>query len=238
MPFANISSIIPQNGKYRKELLTMQKFHEQMLNQSKQIWSAILAHPFLKKTAEGTITDETFKIWMQQDYIFIREAIPFMAVLLAKGPISLRSNFIQIMAGLEQELELFRKNAQKQGVILENIQPSPTCHAYIQFLMNTAYNLSFEEGFTVLYTAEKVYLDSWMAVKTQLKGNSPWQSFIDNWTSEGFQQYVDWLAITLDDLIAGQPESNLSTYADLFKMTARYEYLFWEMAEKQEKWPL
>ena len=135
----------------------MQKFHEQMLDQYKQIWASILAHPFLKKTAEGTIPDQTFKIWMQQDYIFIREAIPFMSVLLAKAPNSLRSNFIQIMAGLEQELELFRENAQKQGVVLDNIQPSPTCHAYIQFLMNTAYNLSFEEGFTVLYTAEKVY---------------------------------------------------------------------------------
>jgi thiaminase len=214
----------------------MQKFHEQMLAQAEQIWSKILTHPFLMKTADGTIPDETFKLWMQQDYIFVREAIPFMAVLLAKGPLSLRSNFIQIMVGLEQELELFRKNAQEHGIDLANIQPSPTCHAYIQFLMNTAYNLSFEESFTVLYTAEKVYLDSWMAVKTQLKGDSPWQSFIDNWTSEGFQQYVDWLAITLDDLVAGQPGSKLKNYADLFNVTARYEFLFWDMAENQQSW--
>jgi thiaminase/transcriptional activator TenA len=161
-----------------------------------------------------------------------------MSVLLAKGPISLRSNFIQIMAGLERELELFRENAQKKGIALEDIQPSPTCHAYIQFLMNIAYNKSFEEGFTVLYTAEKVYLDSWMAVKSNLKGNSPWQSFIDNWTSQEFQQYVDWLAITLDELVAGQPEVQLKSYTDLFNLTARYEYLFWEMAVKKEDWPV
>lgn len=216
----------------------MKKFHEQLLDQSKQIWSAILTHPFLEKTAEGTIPDNTFKIWMQQDYIFVREAIPFMAVLLAKGPIPLRSNFIQFMVGLEQELELFRKNAKKQGIKLGDFQPSPTCHAYIQFLMNTAYNQSFEEGFTVLYAAEKVYLDSWMTVKTQLKGSSPWQSFIDNWTSEAFQQYVDWLATTFDELVAGQPESKLKTYTDLFNMTARYEYLFWDMAANQESWPV
>jgi thiaminase len=104
--------------------------------------------------------------------------------------------------------------------------------------MNTAYNHSFEEGFTVLYTAEKIYLDSWMTVKNHLKGSSPWQPFIDNWTSEGFQQYVDWLAITLDSLVTGQPESKLNLYAEFFSMTARYEYLFWDMALKKEVWPV
>ena len=214
----------------------MKRFHEQLLSESEEIWSAILKHPFLVKTAEGTIDTETFKTWIQQDFIFVREAIPFMAVLLAKGPRNLRSQFIQIMVGLDKELELFRNNARKYGVDLANIQPSPTCHAYIQFLMNTAYNASFEEGFTVLYAAEKVYLDSWMMVKKSLKGSSPWKEFIDNWTSEGFQQYVDWLGTTLDDLIREQGKEKLSLYRNIFQLTARYEFLFWDMAAKKEVW--
>ncbi len=214
----------------------MKKYHEILLKESKDLWQAILDHPFLTLTAKTQIPDSTFRIWMQQDYIFVREAIPFMAVLLAKSPLPLRSNFIQIMVGLEKELELFRKNAQDHGVILENLQPAPICHAYIQFLMNTAYRQSFEEGFTVLYTAEKVYLDSWMQVKNNLKGQSPWQEFIDNWTSEGFRQYVDWLADTLDQLLQYKPERELVAIRDLFRTTARYEYLFWEMAVKEEKW--
>ena len=102
--------------------------------------------------------------------------------------------------------------------------------------MNTAYNRSFEEGFTVLSAAEKVYLDSWMEVKKDQKSESPWQEFIDNWTSEGFQQYVAWLATTLDDLAAGKPERDLRRMKAIFLITARYEYLFWEMAATKEGW--
>lgn len=216
----------------------MEKFHQKMLNQSQEIWGKILNHHFLKMTADGSISDDTFKTWMQQDYIFVREAIPFIAILLAKAPLNLRTNFIEIISALNTELGMFHKNATNHGINLENISPFPTCHAYIQFLMNTAYNTSFEEGFTALYAAEQVYLDSWMAVKTNLKIQSPWQEFIDNWTSDGFQKYVNWLAMTLDELVMGMPERELKNMEEIFLITVRYEYLFWEMAAKNGEWPI
>ncbi len=216
----------------------MDNFHQRLLSQAQDIWSAILNHHFLKMTAEGSIPDKTFKTWIQQDYVFVQEAIPFVAVLLAKAPIHLRPTFIQILSGLDRELELFRRNAAAHGVNLENVTPSPTCYSYSQFLMTTAYNSSFAESFTVLYAAEKAYLDSWMEVKNNLKIQSPWQEFIDNWTNEEFQQFVNWLASTVNELATGKPENELRRMEELFLITARYEYLFWEMAATEEIWPV
>ena len=216
----------------------MDNFHQRLLSQAQEIWSAILNHHFLKMTAEGSIPDKTFKTWIQQDYVFVQEAIPFVAVLLAKAPIHLRPIFIQILSGLDRELELFRRNATAHGVNLENVTPSPTCYSYNQFLMTTAYNSSFAESFTVLYAAEKAYLDSWMEVKNNLKIQSPWQEFIDNWTNEEFQQFVNWLTSTVNELATGKPEGELRRMEELFLITARYEYLFWEMAATEEIWPV
>lgn len=216
----------------------MSSFHQQLLKGTDEIWQKMLSHRFLNMTADGTIPDGTFKTWMRQDYIFVRDAIPFIAVLLAKAPVELRPNLTQVLPALDNELKLFRQNAEAHGVNLDDVQPAPTCHAYLQFLMATAYGRSFEEGFTVLYAAEKAYFDSWMEVKKHLKGESPWQSFIDNWTSPAFQQYVEWLAATLDDLAKGQPQATLDRMSELFEMTARYEYLFWEMAATGEQWPV
>jgi len=216
----------------------MKEFHLYLLNQSKPFWEKTVNHSFLETTANGSISHKTFKIWIQQDYLFVEAAIPFMAVLLAKSSLDLRTNFIQIISGLDKELELFRRNADAAGISLNNIESFPICHAYIQFLMNTGYNKSFEEGFTVLYAAEKAYLDSWMYVKKNLKGKSPWQSFIDNWSSEGFQQYVDWLAKTLDNLVAEKHDRELAKLIDIFNITVRYEYLFWEMAANKLSWPI
>ncbi|NIR50426.1 hypothetical protein GWO43_18110 [candidate division KSB1 bacterium] len=216
----------------------MTTFHQHLLNQAGDLWGKILTHPFLKMTADGSIPDDTFKTWMQQDYLFVREAIPFIAVLISKAPVELRSNLTQVLPALDKELDLFRKNAEEHGVNLENVRPAPTCHAYLQFLMATAYGRPFEDGFTVLYAAEKVYLDSWMEVKNNLNIASPWESFIDNWTSEAFQQYVGWLGTTLDDLAKQRPDRDLQRMTDLFLTTARYEYLFWEMAASGETWPI
>ena len=214
----------------------MKPFHQQLLTRSQPIWDRILSHRFLEMTAAGKIPEQTFKTLMQQDYIFVREAIPFVAVLLAKAPMNLRSNLIQVLSGLDQELGLFRKNAERHGVELAHVEPAPTCHSYLQFLMNAAYNSTFEEGFAVLYSAEKIYLDSWMTVKNNLQGKSPWQEFIENWTSQGFQTYVDWLGVTLDELVAGKPENDLQKIEKLFVLTARYEFMFWEMAAIEETW--
>jgi len=194
----------------------MKAFHKQLLDQSSDIWKALLSHRFLKMTADGTIPAETFKTWMKRDYIFVREAIPFIAVLLAKAPLELRPNLTQVLPALDNELNLFQKNAEALGVDLEDVQPSHTCHAYLHFLMATAYGDSFVETFTVLYAAEKAYLDCWMEVKNNLKGSNPWQSFIDNWTSEAFHQYVDWLAATLDDLTKKKSNSELERPSELF----------------------
>lgn len=216
----------------------MASFHQELLADANAVWQAILNHRFLKETADGSIAEGTFKTWMQQDYVFVREAIPFIAVLLGRAPLDLRAPLAEVLPALTNELNLFRKNAEAHGVKLDDVQPSPTCHAYTQFLMATAHGGSFEEGFTVLYAAEKAYLDSWMQVKKNLKGTSPWQEFIDNWTSEAFQRYVEWLGNTLDELAAGQPPRHLQRMRGLFLTTARYEYLFWEMAATAETWPV
>ena len=43
-------------------------------------WEAMLAHPFLRRTADGTLPDAVFANWMRQDYLFVRAAVPFLKV--------------------------------------------------------------------------------------------------------------------------------------------------------------
>lgn len=213
-------------------------FHQRLLATARPLWEATLAHPFLAATADGTISDGVFKTWLLQDYFYVRELIPFMGVLIAKAPPALRPPLADAVVVFNRELDLFREQAEAHGVSLEGQEMSPTCHAYVQFLMATVYGRPFEEAFTVHYGAEKAYLDAWTWVKTHQRVRSPWQAFIDNWTSEAFQGYVAWLASTLDDLAEGKSEQDLVVMEKLFLLTARYEYLFWDMAMSGETWPV
>jgi thiaminase len=216
----------------------MDAFTDRLHNSGKMIWDKLLSHPFLEMTYTNRISDEAFAQWVRQDYIFVREAIPFIAQLITKAPLELRSNLADIIGMLVRELGMFEGMAGDHGINLDNLRPSPTCHAYLQYLYATGAARPIEESFTVLYAAEKAYYDSWKTVRDNLTAASKWQTFIDYWSSDDFAAYVKWIAGELDKLAEGLPENRLAAMEDEYLTTGRYEYMFWTMAQTSEAWPV
>jgi thiaminase len=201
------------------------------------LWDRMLAHPFLLETRDGILDDATFATWMQQDFLFVEAAIPFVASLVAKAPPEARKLLTGALPALERELELFRERAASVGVELEGARPAFVNHAYIQFLLATGWRCSFAEGLAVLYTAEKAYFDSWSVVRAGLDPRSPWYPFVDNWTSEAFASWVEALRELLDHEAEAAGAGERERMAQLFELTVRYETAFWEMAWTGGGWP-
>jgi thiaminase len=212
-------------------------FCEEQLARVEPIWERMLGHRFLLETRDGIISGDTFATWMRQDYLFVESAIPFLAALIPKAPREHWEPLTQSIAALQKELELFRERAQAAGVDLGVVAPSFTNHAYIQFLTASAYSRSYEEAYTVLYVAEKAYYDSWMVVRRGIDTGSVWYPFVENWTSEAFAGYVDYLQVELDKLAEAAGVAERERMAELFELTAKYELAFWEMAATGEGWP-
>ncbi len=201
------------------------------------LWDRMVSHPFLLQTRDGTIPDGIFGRWMRQDYLFVEAAIPFMAALLAKGPERHRGPLAEVITALQKELALFEERASAVGINLREGPPSFTCHAYIQFLMATAYQRSYTEGYTVLYAAEKAYHDSWKVVQAGISQDSPWAPFVENWAGEDFAVYVQYLETELDGLARTAGAEELIRMEELFELTTKYEIAFWQMALTGETWP-
>jgi thiaminase len=212
-------------------------FCAERLDRVRPIWERILGHRFLKETRDGTIEHETFATWMRQDYLFVEAAIPFIAALIPKAPLEHRATLGQVIPTLEKELDLFRERAEAAGVDLQNLRASFTNHAYVQFLLASAYTKSYAEAYSVLYVAEKAYYDSWMVVREGIDRGSIWYPFVENWTSEAFKGWVDYLQTSLDALAEDVGSAERQRMAELFELTAKYELAFWEMAATGEGWP-
>jgi len=212
-------------------------FCKTQLDQVRPLWDRMLSHRFLLQTRDGTLPDQVFATWMRQDYLFVEAAIPFIAALLAKAPKEHWEALSGIIPAFQKELKLFEERAAAVGVNLGEGPVSFTCHAYIQFLLNTAYQASYAEGYTVLYAAEKAYHDSWKVVKDGLSPNSPWYPFVENWAGEDFAAYVTYLEAELDRIAEGAGPDERGRMAALFELTTRYEIAFWEMAATGEGWP-
>jgi len=201
------------------------------------LWETMLRHPFLLETRDGTISDERFAIWMRQDYLFVEAAIPFIAALIPRAPREHWGPHAGVVTAFEKELGLFEERAKAVGVDLRGAPPAFTNHAYIQFLLNTAYQCSYAEAYTVLYAAEKAYHDSWKVVEAGLSRESPWYPFVENWAGDDFAAWVSHLEGELDRLAEGAGDAERARMAELFELTTKYEIAFWEMAATGEGWP-
>jgi thiaminase/transcriptional activator TenA len=212
-------------------------FAQEQLARIKPLWDRMLAHRFLRETRDGTISDERFAVWMRQDYLFVEAAIPFIAALIPKAPRRHWEALSGVISALFDELKLFEERARAVGVDLRGAPPAFTNHAYIQFLMATAAHASYAEAYTVLYTAEKAYLDSWSVVKAGISRDSKWYPFVENWAGERFAQYVKYLEEELNRLAEEAGPAERERMARYFELTAKYEIAFWEMAATGEGWP-
>lgn len=212
-------------------------FSQELINSVRPLWDRMLNHRFLRETRDGEIAFDTFANWMRQDYLFVEAAIPFLAVLSARAPRDDRPFLTGAIGALEQELDLFRERAGAAGVELATSRPSLINHGYIQFLMATAHQRSYPEGFTVLYAAEKAYFDSWTVVREGLDVSSPWYPFVDNWAGDAFAQWVARLETRLDRMGGAAGPIERKHMAELFELTTRWEIAFWEMAYTGAGWP-
>jgi thiaminase (transcriptional activator TenA) len=201
------------------------------------LWERIRAHPFLRDTRDGTISNETFAVWLRQDYLFVEAAIPFIAALIPKAPTKHWGALAGVIQALEKELHLFEERAARVGVELRGAPPAFTCHAYVQFLLATAQTRSYAEAFTVLYAAERAYHESWLVVKDGIDPESPWVPFVENWAGDEFAGYVQFLEQELEALASEAGPAERDRMAELYRLTLLYEIAFWEMASTGEGWP-
>lgn len=212
-------------------------FASEQVARLRPLWDRMLDHRFLTRTRDGTLPDETFAVWMRQDYLFVEAAVPFIATLVSRAPPEHRGRLASFLPALEEELGLFRERAEAVGVELGATPASFTCHAYVQFLLATGYRCSYAEGFAVLYVAERAYHDSWKVVREGLDRDSPWWPFVENWSGDAFAEWVAWLEGVLDELAEAAGPAERERMAELFELTTRYEIAFWEMAAEGEGWP-
>jgi len=192
---------------------------------------------FLLRVRDGTLGDDVFGRWMQQDRWFVAEGVRFLAALLARAPERHRDLLATTIDAYRQELRLFEEEAGKASLTLAGVRPGFVNHAYTHFLLATAYGGTYAEAFTALYVAERAYHDSWRVVRAGVRQGFRWHRFVENWAGDAFAAFVARLESELDGLAAAAAEEERRAMAEVFELTTRYEIAFWDMALEGATWP-
>jgi len=221
-----------------------ERFTDRLRRRADAIWEAQHNHPFVRGIGEGTLDLERFKFWVRQDYLFLVEYGRLLALAAARSPdMPTMTRFAGLLwETLETEMGLHRSYAFEFGISSEELEAevkAPATQAYTDFLVRTAAAGDFAELVAALLPCMWAFCE----IGQRLAAGPPpaderYRRWIEMYSSPEFAALADWCRGLLDRLAAGRSEKELSRLEAAFLTSSRYEYLFWEAAYRQERWPV
>ena len=220
------------------------KFSEELYAVAEPIWQAQLDHPFVRGIGDGTLEEERFKRWVLQDYRYLKEFARIFAWAVAKAErLEAMSWYARVLdLTLNAEMELHRQYARRFDLTPSDLEAAPmwpTTRAYTDFLVRTAADGDMADLLAALLPCAWGYVH----VAGALTAGEPPQDqryadWIAQYASDEFAQAAEWLKEELNRLAAGASPAKRERLMELFVLSSRYEWRFWEMCWEGEGWPV
>ncbi len=213
-----------------------------LLEAGSHIWEAQYEHPFVTELAAGTLDQAAFEHWVKQDYLYLLDYARLFSIAGAKANDEATMTHLLGVAHqvLDEEMDLHRSFAAEYGISpgeLEVTEKAPTCVAYTNFLLRTAYEGSIAEVAGALYPCMQGYLDVADHMSELADEDHEYTPFIEMYTSEEFREATAWCREFVDEVGERYP-GQYEPMEHAFLTSAKCELQFWEMAYTQEGWNL
>jgi thiaminase (transcriptional activator TenA) len=219
-------------------------FTDELFEAARPIWDAQLEHPFVRGIADGSLDPEVFKRWVLQDYLYLKDFVRIFAWAVAKAD---RLESMNWYAGvlnltLNTEMELHRQYAARFGLTAADLEREPiwpTTRAYTDFLVRTAADGDMADLVAALLPCAwgYVYIAQGMA-KGQPPEDARYADWIAQYASPEFAEAAEWLRTEMNRLAEGTSLEQRKRLEELFVLSSRYEWQFWEMCWRGEEWPV
>jgi thiaminase/transcriptional activator TenA len=215
-------------------------FSDELLEEATGVWEAQKQHPFVVELARGELDEDAFLCWVKQDYRYLLDYARVFALAGVKArDEETMTRLVEVAhTTLDYEMDLHRDFADDYGLSrdeLESTTKAPTCVAYTNFLVRTAYQGSLAETVAAVYPCGQGYLDVARHMEELADGEHRYTPFIEKYTSDEFVDIVGWMTELVDDFGERYPGER-EGMRDAFVRSARLEHAFWEMCYTQEGW--
>lgn len=223
----------------------MTKFSERLYAAAKEIWEQSHRHPFLTELSNGTLDPQRFMYYMKQDYVYLVEYSKMFAIgsIKAQELTTICKMAELLHSTLHVEMELHRQYADRFGISraeLESTEPSPTLIAYTKYMLEAAAQGTLADVVAALLPCMWSYREAgcrFAKIPESLE-HPLYRDWILMYSSQEFGELTDWTIGLMDELADGLPERELTRLERHFVTASKFEYLFWDMAYRQEEWPV
>ncbi len=221
------------------------KFTDRLWDSVESIWNGYLEHPFVTGLGDGTLEQEKFQHWLKQDYVYLVEYSRLMAIGAEKSPdLKTMNMFSEMLHGtLFGEMELHRGYAAEFGISEEELlltEASAVNTAYTSYMLNHAQRGDAAAVAACLLACawSYNYIGRSLSDKYPEQENNPYKQWVDTYSGEDFTSLNETAMTLLNKLAEGKPERELALLEEIVVKTSLYEYMFWDMCENREEWPI
>ncbi len=210
---------------------------------ARDVYGAILEHPFLDGLTDGTLPESRFVHYVAQDAAYLRDYARALSVVAAKAPVHADTAMLSNHAAdtADVELALHEKLLPALGLDparVAAVEVSPTTRAYTSYLLSTAHGGTFAEGLSAVLPCYWIYQRVGAVLVAKGSPNRRYQTWIDTYGGDEFALTVSEVLDLADRVGPDLPAAEAWRTREHFRTTARYEWMFWDAAWHEETWPI
>lgn len=209
-------------------------------------WGASFEHPFVLGVADGTLPAGNFRYYQMQDARYL-EMLSDTAALIATRTADVGSKLWWLDAarmGLIVEGELHAGYGRQLGFTAADIaamELGPVTQAYGQHMIATAQTGTLVEAIAAFTPCPWLYVALGHHLLEQLgtiADDHPYAEWLQLYSGDDFIDYMKVLLPLLQEAADGADEAARQRALQAFRVSCRYEYMFWQQAWEQADWPL
>ena len=220
-------------------------FCEQLRRKAQHIWNAQLTHPFVVALGKGTLPERKFKYYILQDARFLGDLARVFAAAAQKAAdaesglrfAKLVEETIVVERGLHERYGSRWKMSSKQ---MTSVPMAPTNYAYTRHMLTVAQTGTAAEITVVALPCAWIYcvVGQHLLRKGPPRAGHPYRDWLMLYASPEFAEVGRWMRAKVDLWVKSAGREEKRRMEEAFLISSRYEWMFWEMAWNEEKWPV
>lgn len=202
-----------------------QKLSQQLWHDNLDLAEACLAHPFIQGLADGTLSENRYALFAQQDHFYLDAyARSYAFGVIHAHDWQTRRQFGRLLSGILSEGTLHENTAPQLGVSLDDVQPLPAAREYTDFLLATAATGTMGEHLAAMAPCARLY--GWLGQRLADAPHSDRYGFwITMYSARDYLSKIDIVEQLLDQ--HGDPHGR---EALRFRTAMQLEYNFFDSA--------
>jgi thiaminase (transcriptional activator TenA) len=203
-----------------------------------------LDHPTVRGIGAGTLPDDTFRFYLEQDFQFLLRFVRVLAVAASSAPdLETMGQLGRLVTStIDLEIDALRELYGRFGgdpATLDAVEPAPTCMAYCSHLLASVHERDLLVSLAAILPCHWGYHDIGLhLLERGLPADARYAAWIEEYASSEYGELVHWSIQRFNELARAASDAQIVAARRTFELSARYEYGFWEMAWRGEGWPV